>query len=439
MMRFPDKTWRKRKQIIAALLLCGALCVTGCGAGANPQTQESEAGEGNLSAPADELTSEAEAAAPLELLTGFLTEEELETSSPWPSCDDTALAAVMKKAERGEPVTIACIGGSITQGVISSGGKDSEVGFRTMYAELFRKWWEERFPQTQVSFVNAGIGGTDSYLGVHRLQRDVLDYDPDLVLVEYSVNDGDTSFCKKTYDNLVRNILLSENAPAVMLLFMAQTNGATAQSSHVMVGFTYQLPMVSYGDVIKQLMENGRYTAGELAGDEVHPSALGHAITGEILWHYLNKVYENRQNYGEPASFAQSPLTKEAYRNARLADKTNITPDQLGTFVEKKGSDYFPNGWVCESGEGEITFTATFRNLGLLYLATTDGKSGQFEVFVDGESVRIIDANFVNGWGNAVTGKEVYTSSEEAEHTVTIRKADGSSGDVFWLLSLLMS
>ena len=96
----------------------------------------------------------------------------------------------MNKAADGEPVTIACIGGSITQGTISSGEDDSALAFRKCYADIFFQWWEDSYPDTEFTFINAGIGATDSYLGVHRVRQDVLDADPDLVLVEFSVNDG---------------------------------------------------------------------------------------------------------------------------------------------------------------------------------------------------------------------------------------------------------
>lgn len=104
----------------------------------------------------------------------------------WPSCDDTALAAVMKKAGSKEKVVIACIGGSITQGMISDGSSDAQLSFKKPYADIFFEWWTDTFPDTEFEFVNAGIGGTDSYLGVHRVKKDVLEYEPDLVLVEFS-------------------------------------------------------------------------------------------------------------------------------------------------------------------------------------------------------------------------------------------------------------
>lgn len=418
--------------LICVLLLCG---ITACSGNGN-EPQPTESGQAAEATSADPVLPSADPALPL---TDYISEELYASADQWGSCDDRALAAVMKKAASGEKVTIACIGGSITQGTISKGSLDSEVGFNKSYADIFFMWWQENFPETEFEFINAGIGGTDSYLGVHRVQKDVLDYEPDLVLVEFSVNDADSQFYKKSYDNLVRKILLSDSSPAVMLLYMGQTNGATAQGSHVFIGFNYKLPMVSYSSLINDMMEQKVYTAAELSGDEVHPSALGHAVAGEILWKYLNNVYADADNYGEPEKFTAPAVTKDAYLNAWIADRENIIPDSLGTFTEKTVCSQFPGGWVCSEGEGGFTVTMTFQNLGILYYATVDGKSGQFDVFIDGERVHTIDGDFSGGWGNAITAEQVYTSQEEAEHTITIKKSPESSGEVFDLLGLLIS
>lgn len=438
----------KRKITIVAVTLAmvSSVVFTACGGKNSSSSSSSETvaatdNSGSVTeAPGDETTAAPEPSyQSVASLTDYVSDEEMALADQWPSCDDRALAAVMRKAANGEKVTIACIGGSITQGTISNGKKDSEVGFKKCYADIFFEWWKTTFPDTEFDFINAGIGGTDSYLGVHRVQKDVLDKNPDLVLVEYSVNDADSNFYKRTYDNLVRKILLSENHPAVMLLYMAQTNGSTAQGSHVFVGFGYNLPMVSYSNVINDMMNNNIFTAEELSGDQVHPSTLGHAITGEIIWKYLNSVYEVMDSFEEPDEFNASPVTKDVYLDATILDSTNVTPDSLGTFEAKKVCDYFPNGWVCSEGDGEITFTVECRNIGILYYETTDGKSGQFEIYVDGESKRTINADFSGGWGNAMTADEVYTSDETAEHTIVIKKAPDSKGDVFDLLGIMVS
>lgn len=444
---------RNRKQCPAlCLILCLTLCIIGCGG------TEGAKADGNLGA--DSLSAEIpgtdglgeqtlhDAAEAFDMVltppTSFLGEEDMALADMWPGCDDRALGAVMRKAEAGEPVSIVCIGGSITQGTISGGAGDSEIlkngelPSKRAYAEIFFEWWQKRFPDTEFNFVNAGIGGTDSYLGVHRLTQDVLDYNPDLVLVEFSVNDGNDNFHKTSYDNLIYNLLNDHSAPAVMLLFMAQTNGSSAQGNHALIGFHYSVPMVSYANVMTDMMETGRFPDKELSGDQVHPSALGHAVTGEILWNYLNGVYEVRRDLGEPDGGSLSVLTKKVYGNARILDGDDIVPEELGDFSENQVCGEFPNGWSCD-GEGGIVFTASFSRLGILYYATTDGAGGRFEVLVDGEHVQTINADFSGGWGNAIMTSEVYASGEEAVHKVEIRREAESEGSVFHLLGLMTS
>ena len=369
----------------------------------------------------------------------YVNAKEYSLATEWSGVDNARLAQVIKKAAKGEDVTIAVIGGSITQGTVKTGTKDSEVSNKAPYATIFFNWWKETFPNTKFEFVNAGIGATDSYLGVHRVQNDVLSKNPDLVLVEFSVNDANTDFYKKSYDNLVRRILKADCSPAVMLLFMAQTSNDSAQDVHSEVGMQYSLPMISYKNVMNDMLDNKIYTKEELSGDTVHPSALGHAITGEIIWKYLNAVYKNVDSYKTPAAFSKAALTDESYLNAQIMDSANLTPESLGTFEKSSVYSLFSNNWTCKSGNGEITFKLTCKNVGIMYYCQTDGNGGQFDVFVDGEKADTLDADFKDGWGNYAQTTECYTSDVAAEHTITIKKAANSTANEFSLLGLLVS
>ncbi|MBO5352540.1 MAG: hypothetical protein J6A77_04510 [Lachnospiraceae bacterium] len=432
-----------RKKWLTTLLAAGGIALL---AGCQGSTEEASPTQAPVEATATPLPTEAPTATPapertiVPAWTDYLTEEDMHTASPWKVCDNTALAAVMKKAEAGEPITIATIGGSITQGAISSGPLDSEIKTRACYADIFFSWWKETFPEVEVTVVNAGIGGTDSYLGVHRVQEHVLDYHPDLVLIEYSVNDGGNNSYKNSYDNLVRKVLKSEDAPAVLLLFMGQTNLNSAQSVHQLIGFNYELPMVSHLNLLSDFYESGRYTAEELSGDVSHPSVFGHALVGEMLWKYLNNVYAELDSYGEPVPFDKKAVTKERYQNAEMVGIGDITPDALGTFTET-ANDF--NGWgkvwSTTEGDGEITFTVTCRNLGILFWRSTSGNYGMYEVWVDGEHKANLQAQFLDGWGAYAYSQEIFVSEEEAEHTVTIKKSEKSEGDDFALLRLLLS
>ena len=80
------------------------------------------------------------------------------------------------KLEAGKDVKIGYLGGSIT----------AQPGWRPKTLA----WFREQYPQANASEINAAIGGTGSNLGVFRLQHDVLRHKPDLLFVEFAVNDG---------------------------------------------------------------------------------------------------------------------------------------------------------------------------------------------------------------------------------------------------------
>lgn len=75
-----------------------------------------------------------------------------------------------KKIQEKKPLTIAFLGGSITQ---ASG-----------YRVQFEDWFKKSYPDVLLSTINAGIGGTGSDLGVVRMGSDVLAKNPDLVFVD---------------------------------------------------------------------------------------------------------------------------------------------------------------------------------------------------------------------------------------------------------------
>ena len=80
------------------------------------------------------------------------------------------------KLKAGKNVIIAYLGGSITE----------QNGWRVQSC----KWFRKQFPKAKVSGINAAIGGTGSSLGVFRIDHDVFRFKPDLLFVEFAVNDG---------------------------------------------------------------------------------------------------------------------------------------------------------------------------------------------------------------------------------------------------------
>ena len=79
-----------------------------------------------------------------------------------------------------------------------------------------------------------------------------------------------------------------------------------------------------------------------------------------------------------------------------------------------------------------------FKNLGLLYLKTIDGKSADVTITVDGKEVKPISGDFSGGWGNYAKADELFVSDEKAKHTVTITVNEGDKKN-FQVLSWMLS
>lgn len=367
------------------------------------------------------------------LTTDYLTDEMYEEATAFKEGDLNRLAKAMNKAKNGEEITIAVIGGSITEGHSASSKANS-------WAAYFYKWWTECFPDTEVNYVNAGIGGTSSYLGVHRIEEDVLSHNPDVVVIEFSVNDGAGFFHKKTYDNLVRRILKYSQDTAVILLFTTQENGTSAQGDHALIGFKYELPMLSYGNAVLSAIETGDLKWSEISPDNIHPNDKGHAIIGEIFYRYLNNVYGRLDELSaETSPFTQAPITKETYQNAEILGADDIAPLSMGSFEKKQVNWYFPDNWYTAGGGMGIIFEIEASHIGLVYQREVNKEYGKFDVYVDGVAVRTLDGNFENGWGSAIEAVEIYSSDETVMHTVEIRKSVDSEGELFTLIGLLVS
>ncbi len=158
--------------------------------------------------------------------------------------DVTRLKHLMARAFRGERLNIGFIGGSITQGSLATSPE-------RCYAYLVYEWWRGNFPKSEFTYINAGIGGTTSQLGVARADEDLLSKEPDFVIIEFSVNDESTEHFLETYEGLVRKVYGAKTAPAVLLVHnVCYDTGANAQVMHAQIGRHYDLPSVSMQSTI---------------------------------------------------------------------------------------------------------------------------------------------------------------------------------------------
>ncbi len=339
------------------------------------------------------------------------------------------LARVMEKAARGERINVATLGGSITEGYYS-------LNANTCYAGRVAAWWRENFPNARVNFYNMGIAGTTSVLGVHRLEKDILNKNIDFLIVEFAVNDYE--YMTPYYENIIRRALSQDNDMAVMMAVSTTESKWTRQKEQLPVGQAYQVPMISDHNVVWDLIDDGVYTWDELTSDDAHPNELGHTIYGEIICTYLDAVKAKYEKLSKVIPVLPEPIFGERYMGAKLLTSKDIEADTLGAWKVSSAINlrHISGGWRIEKRGRVMEFTLEFKELQVLFpKIATNINYGSVKVYVDGVEAATLDANFAGGWGDYYEVQNIYKSDEVKEHTVTF----AYNGGIFDLLGLLVS
>jgi len=211
------------------------------------------------------------------------------------------LGNVLAKLTAGKEVRIAYFGGSIT----------AQSGWRPKTLA----WFKQHFPKAQIQEINAAIGGTGSDLGVFRYKQDVLDHKPDLVFVEFSVNDGGTPPEKiyRAIEGIVRQTWRAD--PTIDLCFaytfctgqeQALDRGQCPQaaSAHEHLADHYGIPSINMALRVAQLAQQGKLVfkadkddkSPDLQGkivfsnDGVHPLDAGHEVYLQVIAGALQRI-----------------------------------------------------------------------------------------------------------------------------------------------------
>lgn len=332
--------------------------------------------------------------------------------------DMTRMSDVFQKAQNGEDITVAYIGGSITEGY--------NAGTTEFYAKTCTDLLQGYFPDITVTGVNAGISGTPSLLGNLRLERDVLSADPDIVFVEFAVNDGQEADYKNAYESLVRTLLTQEKDIAVVLLFTVLDSGYTCQEHMSKIGANYDLPMISVHDSVYEEIEAGRMTWQDYSNDQSHPNAYGHKCITDFVDNYYQKVLPVvAENVGEVSKELPDPVFSAKYMNMHYMDSATMDGVELDGFEQYDTHGSFHNGWMYRGTDGgSMKFTVECSVLEMVFKANNSDKYGTADIYVDGEKVKSVVSNMSDGWNNPVTAYLIDNDSS-AEHTVEIRMEGG--------------
>ena len=306
--------------------------------------------------------------------------------------------------EEGELV-IGFIGGSITVA-----GGDSDTG---RYSSIVTDWFAENYPNKTVTEVNAGIGGTASDWGKYRVMTDIGAYAPDVVFVEYAVNDAHLAgvngeSVRSNMESIVRALQSLPKEPVIVFLYSAHDDsyaklGYTSIPQHEAVAEYYGIESINFYDYIKKSdFIWSKNTSGSLTDDGIHPNAYGHEVYGNFIIEKLeteNILHKNIYRNGSKFEYT--------VKNPRDVDFDDVakSPSWQQTFAGQ--SDNKSEAYKTSEAGSTLTLSFEADTIGIVPLSGTASW-----IMDDGEFSGTINAN-----GSPV----IFASGLEAgQHTVTV-------------------
>lgn len=371
--------------------------------------------------------------------------------------NNARIKKAIAKARAGEEVNIAYIGGSITEGAAADPNENC-------YASLSAKAFGERYGINggeNVHFVNAGMSGTPSSLGIVRYERDIVEKlgkAPDILFIEFAVNDYGECTNGGAYEGLIRRGLQSGSAVVLIFSIFKGTktdSNRVMESNYIPYGEHYDLPMVSMGDAVKERLSEDGFQDWYYASDGMHPTNDGHQLMADCVMTLIKTIgRETAEEDNIDSANLPAPKKTDAFTDMKtiwadtdistLGDVESFdkggfdgTDSAVWKYHHSGGASAFPVNFMHKAASGDTGIKAVIncKNLIIITKHTSSKSAGTAELWVDGKKIKNLTGYESGGWNQAVP-ELGFNEDTAAKHEIEIKMAEGDEGKEFTVLAL---
>ncbi len=304
-------------------------------------------------------------------------------------------------------LVIGFIGGSITEG---SGASSIKNRYSSLVVEdYFRK----NFPNKNVIELNKSIGGTGSDYGHIRMLRNFGTQNPDVVFIEFAVNDiwGGKISLTQNMESMVRQLLALPKIPVIIFVYttsekslnMNGTSYSSVENSinafHA-VAQQYGIYEINLNDYVWQGVKDGKWswdktkTDTTLTKDNTHPNDKGYRVYADRITECLTAdksiAFAKLDHHTLPCGqYVYGKLTPVHLSDSAVTIKGGnwILKPRNDSYDNVKDSKYperyFKEGWF-ESSDcigSSIEYSFTGRGIGIDFARRKDNAILKWEIF----------------------------------------------------------
>lgn len=196
---------------------------------------------------------------------------------------------LQKEWPKNRTVNIVFHGHSVPAGFF----KTPQVNTVSAYPNLFLKKLKEIYPYAVVNVIVTAIGGENSVRGAERFESDVLIHKPDVIFIDYALNDRGVGVEKaKEAWNIMINLAKKRNVKVILVTPSPDQNVNLSDSTNVLKKHTDQIIQLAKENQVAlvdsynafEFLYSDKEQLAKYMSQVNHPNELGHElIANEIM------------------------------------------------------------------------------------------------------------------------------------------------------------
>ena len=330
----------------------------------------------------------------------------------------------LEAAQNGESLTLGYIGGSITEG--------------RNYSDPFTSYVRDTFANGSFKEVNIGMSGTSSVVGLVRSEKGMVQQEPDIVVIEFSVNDHEDITYKKSFESLIRKFLEMPNEPAVVVLINRSKGGFSSQKQMEAAARNFDVPIISMDNALTKAFNSGFLKPDDYFTDEYHPHKQGGQYIADCMAYFLRQAMKT-ENRTDPYTIPDTSAYGSEYYTCVNMSANELTNFNAGSFTAGNGYDRnntlsYSYTFQKNSANNAMTFTTAGKGLILVFKANSSGM-GTALVTVNGKTTKV-SGNKQYTWGGP-DAELAYYQDTPGELNVSIQMENPGTDFTIWGLGVI--
>lgn len=203
----------------------------------------------------------------------YLADIKLELQKPWP---------------KNRTINLVFHGHSVPSGY----GKTPEVHTLEAYPYLLLKKLKQAYGNAVINIITTSIGGENSEQGAKRFKKDVLTHQPDVLFIDYALNDRAIGLkrAKAAMEQMIR-IALKNKIKVILMTPSTDLNVDITQSGNILGQFTKMLYGLADKYHIGLADSYAAYRKTAVSGNDLapfmaqsnHPNKKGHLLIADEI------------------------------------------------------------------------------------------------------------------------------------------------------------